>query len=125
MDTREPDRTDSADNGLHLLNNPRLSTDSDNAIYAADIVFVHGLNGHWTKTWTHANGTFWPKDLLPHALPGACIYSYGYPSQIFANKSVAGIRDFAKHLLGDLSVCLRDSVSTVIHVTFGHSGLIS
>jgi len=100
------------------LNSLRLSTDSNNAIYAVDIVFVHGLNGHWMKTWTHENGTFWPKDLLPHALPGARIYSYGYPSQIFANKSVAGIRDFSKHLLGDLSICLKDPVSTVILVTF-------
>ena len=33
------------------------------------------------------------------ALPGARIFSYGYPSQLFFNPSVAGIRDYAMQLL--------------------------
>ena len=62
--------------------------------------------GHWfcawtprdrEQTWTHENGTFWPKDLLPHALPGGRLFSCGYSLQIMATKSVAGMRDFAKH----------------------------
>lgn len=73
---------------------------------------MHGLNGHWKQTWTHKNGTFWPRDLLPHALPGARIFSYGYPSEIFANKSVAGLRDFAKHLLDDVGMQRTEPVSS-------------
>jgi len=42
------------------------------------------------------------KDLLPQALPAARIFSYGYPSQIFAGRSVAGIREFAKQLMSCL-----------------------
>jgi hypothetical protein len=68
-------------------------------IYNIDIVAIHGLNGDAERTWTHENGTFWLRDLLPMALPGARIFSYGYPSQLFFNRSVAGIRDFAMQLL--------------------------
>ena len=102
---------DSDSHGLHTLSEP-LSFSGADSVYTVDIVFVHGLNGHWKRTWTHENGTFWPKDLLPHALPGARVFSYGYPSQIFANKSVAGIRDFAKHLLDDIGMERTEPVSS-------------
>ena len=39
-----------------------------------------------------------------HALPGARLFSYGYPYGIFAIKSVAGLRDFTKHLLDDVGM---------------------
>lgn len=102
---------DSENNGLHTLSKP-LSFSQAESVYAVDIVFVHGLNGHWKRTWTHKNGTFWPRDLLPYALPGARVFSYGYPSGIFANKSVAGLRDFAKHLLDDVGMQRTESVSS-------------
>lgn len=75
-------------------------------------MFVHGLNGNWVRTWTHENGTFWPKDLLHNTVPGARVYSYGYQSLIFADKSVAGLRDIAKHFLDDIGMIREGRVSS-------------
>lgn len=71
--------------------------------YNVDIVAIHGLDGDVERTWTHGNGTFWLEQLLPLAIPGARIYSYGYPSQLFFNRSVAGIRDYAIQFLNSLT----------------------
>ena len=103
--------TDTQSSGLHHLNKEVSPSDDFESICPADIVFVHGLNGHWAQTWTHENGTFWPQDLLPRTMPGARIFSYGYPSTIFANKSVAGVRDLARHLLDDLRIVRTERVS--------------
>lgn len=53
---------------------------------AVDIVLVHGLNGEPQKTWTAANGTFWPTDLLPVTLTGLAvrILVYGYNADVYA-----------------------------------------
>ncbi|RSL47813.1 hypothetical protein CEP54_013216 [Fusarium duplospermum] len=53
----------------------------------ADIVFVHGLDGHRDKTWT-CQGTddmdpvFWPRDLLPSDCQDARILSFGYNASV-------------------------------------------
>lgn len=47
----------------------------------ADIVFVHGLNGHREKTWSHSS-ILWPKDLLPQDLPNARIITWGYNANV-------------------------------------------
>ena len=93
---------DPEEKGLHLLN-PPASISGDEVPYSADIVFVHGLNGHWSRTWTsQKNGAFWPKDLLPHVVPRARVFSYGYPSQVIGSRSVTSVQDFAKHLLREV-----------------------
>jgi hypothetical protein len=64
-----------------------------------DVIAIHGLNGDRERSWTHrSSGTLWLRDLLPHDLPGARIYTYGYDSRIFAN-NVMTISDFARDLL--------------------------
>lgn len=78
------------------------SPNESNQCNPVDIVFVHGLNGHPKRTWTHEKGVFWPVDLLPKDLPGAQIFSYGYNADVMATKSVAKIRDYAKGLLYNL-----------------------
>lgn len=54
----------------------------------ADIVLVHGLNGHPEKTWTAANGVFWPADLLPASLElknqHANVLVYGYNADVYS-----------------------------------------
>ena len=101
----------SQDYGLHPLQEP-LSSLEGNSEYPADIVFVHGLNGHWKRTWTHKRSQiFWPKDLLQGALPGVRVYSYGYPAAIFWDKSVATLHDIAKHLLDDVKRVRTQKVS--------------
>ena len=85
-----------------------LSEGSQSPIIA-DVVFVHGLQGHPQKTWTYTKpvekpkksqfslfsqkqeknespitktSTFWPKDLLPTDIPNIRIFTYGYDSHI-------------------------------------------
>ncbi|PYH81327.1 lipa and NB-ARC domain protein [Aspergillus uvarum CBS 121591] len=76
-----------------------------------DFVFVHGLNprgrvDHPYETWTHANGTFWPRDYLPQDIPQARVFVYGYNSNITSPQSMstAGVKDHANTLLNLLDL---------------------
>ena len=67
-------------------------------------MFVHGLNplshdGHAEKTWTHADGTLWPRDLLPSRVPTARVMLFVYNSNVASDASEAGIRQHANDLL--------------------------
>ena len=97
-----------------MLNEHNITPDPTADVYEVDIVIIHGLNGNHQKTWTHDNGTYWPQSLLPTTIPGARIFSFGYPSQIFATRPVAGIRDFAKDLLSRLGLERDEDVSHVL-----------
>ncbi|KAK6340516.1 hypothetical protein TWF696_008842 [Orbilia brochopaga] len=84
--------------GLYQLNDPNVGLSNAAKRFNHDIVAIHGLNGDIYRTWTKS-GNFWLQDQLPKAIPGARIFSYGYPSKLLFSKSVAQIDDFAKHLL--------------------------
>lgn len=71
--------------------------------YNVDIVAVHGLGGHWKKTWTAENGKMWLRDFLPNQLPTARIMSYGYNSKTAFSKSVTDIEDESTLLLNYLA----------------------
>ncbi|EFR04153.1 SesB protein [Nannizzia gypsea CBS 118893] len=72
-----------------------------------DICFIHGLSGNRDSTWTALGQSIpWPKMLLPSALSGAHILTYGYDSKI-VNKSKPSLNrlgDHAKNLLNDLTM---------------------
>jgi len=97
--------------GLELLNDPSLKTGDEGTQYQVDIVAIHGLNGHPRNTWTHSDKTLWLRDILPHDLPGAAIFTYGYPSELFFSKSIADVEDFSLRLLNDLSNKISRDVS--------------
>ncbi|PYH98097.1 lipa and NB-ARC domain protein [Aspergillus ellipticus CBS 707.79] len=95
-----------------------------------DFVFVHGLNprgrsDHPFETWTHANGTFWPRDYLPHDVPQARIFVYGYNSNITnpQSMSTASVRDHANTLLNllDLERSPQLNVRPTKIIFIGHS----
>jgi hypothetical protein len=78
--------------------------------FTRSIVFVHGLGGDTTQTWTwqHQGDSAktpvcWPKDLLPAARPLTRVFSYGYNADVHKNDSVAGIRDHARTILERLT----------------------
>lgn len=76
------------------------------ADYDLDVVAIHGLTGHPFKTWTyneHGRNVLWLQDLLPSALPGANIYTYGYDADLFFSSSIVNIDSCAKALLDRLS----------------------
>jgi len=80
-----------------------------------DIIAIHGLNGHYNKTWqskTHSGDDVnWLRDFLPQQVPNARIMSYGYNSTVLFSKSVADIGTFAGQLLEDLR-CHRRAQET-------------
>ncbi|KAI1076574.1 hypothetical protein F5B20DRAFT_594035 [Whalleya microplaca] len=66
------------DDGLTVVVNPTNPS--------LDVVFVRGFTGHPVKTWKYgsrrADGAYWPRDLLPSAMPGARIMTFGYDTRI-------------------------------------------
>src|ERR1700744_3188629 len=52
-----------------------------------DVIFVHGLTGDLTATWTSTNSThpagyYWPKWIC-QAVPDARVFALGYPASLF------------------------------------------
>ncbi|KAK0647014.1 hypothetical protein B0T16DRAFT_391337 [Cercophora newfieldiana] len=94
--------------GLKVLHDPKNSI--------ADLVLVHGLNGHPIDTWTYIEtledgsklSVCWPKDLLPRVQPRIRVLSFGYSGDIYENNSVAGIRGNATSLLVHLKLRRED-----------------
>jgi hypothetical protein len=95
-----------------------------------DIVAIHGLNGHFLKTWSsesvfvnttafgpaNPQANLFPKssgrrpvnwlmDFLPEKVPEARIMSFGYNSIVAFSKSGATINTFAEQLLENLIAC--------------------
>lgn len=66
--------------------------------YSVDIVVVHGINGDAYGTWTHQTGKkMWLKDFLPKDLPGARIFTFGYPLKLPSHVQ-RELRQFARPL---------------------------
>lgn len=90
--------------GLFLVHptNPAPDNEEGRLGCALDIIAVHGITGSAYDTWTHSNGTFWLKDLIPKDLPGARVFSYAYPAGVFCTFATGTIRSFARCLLESL-----------------------
>ncbi|KAK1768311.1 hypothetical protein QBC33DRAFT_370839 [Phialemonium atrogriseum] len=54
-----------------------------------DIVAVHGLNGHRDQAWTASNDVHWLRDLLPHDIPHARVFCWGYDANTHAGSRVS------------------------------------
>ncbi|MCJ1388782.1 hypothetical protein MMC18_001632 [Xylographa bjoerkii] len=98
---------------LKVLYPKQPSGKLQNYTHKVDIVFVHGLNPksspqHAEKTWTHENGTMWPKDLLPNEVDYSRIMLFAYNSNVAWDVSDAGIREHANTLLDLLQAERKD-----------------
>jgi hypothetical protein len=84
----------------------------------SSIVFVHGLCGHWRKTWTK-DGVCWPKELLSKEdkLSHTRVLTFGYDANvinIMGQVSLNSLFDHSINLLHDLNrERKRDVVSLV------------
>lgn len=66
--------------------------------HCPSIVAVHGLNGHWERSWTSSSsGRNWLSDLLPDDIPSARILSYGYNVRTHGGKGGSNVEFFHEH----------------------------
>jgi hypothetical protein len=90
------------------------------------IVAVHGLGGHWERTWTDENGKLWLRDFLPSQIPNARIMSYGYNSDTAFSKAVTDINDEAAMLLNRLNNerCDKEKTRPIIFISHSLGGIV-
>ncbi len=104
---KEPQRTDEYVNP-HVQLHPFLSSSLDSNVHQTressnllapyySIVFVHGLSGDCTTTWTRA-GFYWPRQLA-RDMPYARVLVFQYDVNVWMQCKVDPIRDIARDLL--------------------------
>ncbi|KAH0562121.1 hypothetical protein GP486_003181 [Trichoglossum hirsutum] len=93
-----------------------------------DIVFVHGLTGNREKAWTHRNGNFWPRDLLPEDFPRARIMTFGYDADVVRFWTIASsnrLHDHGKSLAYSvLSQHAMPGTRPIIFIAHSLGGLV-
>ncbi len=47
----------------------------------ADLIFIHGLDGHCRRTWVNASGEFW-LEWLGEYLPDVRVWTFGYNAKM-------------------------------------------
>lgn len=118
--------------GLHVL----IDKDPD-AEDVVDIVAVHGLNGHYEKTWTAVSkdgtSTNWLKveDMLPEIaekeLVSTRVMSFSYNSALQFSKSTSGVSIFADQLLEHLlekRAGPRESQRPIVFICHSLGGIV-
>lgn len=88
--------------GMFTLTSPSSGIGEGDVV---DIFAVHGLGGHYERTWTSKSGgdstppCNWLKDLLPDRVPNARIMSFGYNSAVALSRSIGDVKMFGEQLL--------------------------
>lgn len=93
------------DQGLKLLSLGEV----DGVPPVGTLIFIHGLGGHFTRTWSHERDSelFWPKVWLPttDGLRAVRIMSFGFDARVFRfTPSLGCVSDFARTLLLNIKV---------------------
>jgi hypothetical protein len=71
--------------------------------HSSDLVFIHGLCGHRSLTFTNKQGVFWPLWVTnAECLPTARVWTYGYNAKAFRG-SADGLMLHATKLLDALA----------------------
>lgn len=65
-----------------------------------DVIFVHGLNGSRSLTWTNSNDEFWPS-WIADSVPDARVWTYGYNSALWKSPSQDAIELHTARLLAE------------------------
>jgi hypothetical protein len=70
----------------------------------SSFVFIHGLNGHPQKSWTHSTGFFWPWELQTK-LKHSRVLTFGYDADIKSSfgQNFTRIKSIAASLLSGLA----------------------
>ncbi|KAL8375128.1 hypothetical protein RB599_001725 [Gaeumannomyces hyphopodioides] len=106
--------------GLFVLNDA-ITSSAD----AVDLVAVHGLGGHRTRTWQHPETrAYWLQEFVPADIKNARVVAYGYNSAVAFSKSTAGVEDFARDMLERLKTVRQDSDRPIIFICHSMGGLV-
>jgi hypothetical protein len=119
-------KPDAVDYGLHILVDKDLEGEG-----IADIVAIHGLNGHYENTWTTKRGdgtrVNWLRDLLPKKIRNARIMSFSYNSKVQFSKSTSDVFVFADQLLEQLLAVRRtpgEEARPIVFICHSLGGII-
>lgn len=74
----------------------------------SSIVAVHGLDGHYKKSFTTDKGVCWLTSLLPEVVPKIRVFSYGYDERRTHTSSPLG----SDHILGHAEAFLEALTKT-------------
>src|SRR6266702_6227690 len=100
-----------------------LQVSNPSGIVAADVVFVHGIQGDPRKTWTNKNGGFWPSWLVQDNGELA-VWSVGYEAAVSGWTGTAmPLFDRANNVLAELQAAGIDN-RPVCWVTHSMGGLL-
>lgn len=81
----------------------------DPRLHALDVVFIHGLNGHRTQSWTNNASELWPL-WLREDLSGTRAWSYGYDAGI----AIGSRDDIGVHSISLLSALVEKGVGKTV-----------
>ncbi|CZR67446.1 uncharacterized protein PAC_17345 [Phialocephala subalpina] len=113
--------------GLSLIHEAETS-EGDEESNDFEIVFVHGLNGDPSSTWTaQESGVFWPRDLLPKSLPKFRALTFGYQFNLGNLTASLNILSVAEDLIESLiedRVHNRKKIRRLIFVAHSFGGLV-
>ncbi|KAJ5189674.1 hypothetical protein N7472_008688 [Penicillium cf. griseofulvum] len=109
--------------GLSLLYSPTAPE--------IDFIFVHGLGGNSSKTWTKSSvqSNFWPKEWLSRdpAFKNVRIHTYGYDSYYLKGKDdCLNVHHIGKLFLGAISTspCIINSGTHIVVIGHSMGGLV-
>ena len=85
-----------------------------------DLVFIHGLHGHKTRSWTYPGSLrSWPEALLPHDFPDARILSWGYNASVSRlTTSASFLTGHALDLLQKLTTLRSNTRTEAVEIVF-------
>jgi hypothetical protein len=92
---------------------------------------VHGLDGHWQKTWTAENGKMWLRDFLPAQLleldVKAAFWSYGWNAKTAFSPAVTSLVDEADILLDRINgerVTAAEKARPIVFIAHSLGGIL-
>ncbi|KAK3371022.1 Alpha/Beta hydrolase protein, partial [Lasiosphaeria ovina] len=96
------------------------------------IIAVHGLGGHWTRTWQAPDGAIWLRERIPRLFADTNVVcrvrSFGYNSAFAFTKGETDIAGCAKDLIDRISLMRRTDpehvARPIIFVAHSLGGLV-
>lgn len=88
------------------------------------VIFVHGLGGHRSRTWTNKNDQFWP-GWLENSVPTARVWTYGYNAGFLQDPSADSLDlHCAKFLDACIDKVAAPSSSQIVFVCHSLGGIL-